>query len=359
MLRLGTDKDVARLHNSFWNRDESFFTWGNEALDTALPLLGQNQLVILAGTQGSGKTTWSMELALANAVIGKEQGFSVGYLALEVSPENILKRMIERRLGISKEDRRKGAIFLLEQIEEKKKLSLQMFNDFINSGLMFFQPDDLKDNPYHINSIRKFCEDPYSPKLLIIDNLAEIQSDEKDEYSKIDNILRTLSDIRKHTDTTIVLLHHMAKPRINEPLSINSIKGNNITVTKADVTVAIDKCNVSNFNWECHWKDADGNLVDKATLKKFYSYAPKIQVRSIYSFKDRYYSIEGLLGYMELDQNGNVEFLCTDNLKDLFPLSDKQKEKLQAAYDKFKLLPPLKPEDMMGAEEQTTDLFPW
>ena len=356
MLRAGTNQDVARLHDSFWNRNETFYTWGNESLDMALPLLSSGQLVVLAGAQASGKTTWSMQIALANARAGQIKGYTVGYLALEVKPENILKRMVERRLDISKEDRRRGAIFDLDNIAQKKVDSEIMFKSFIDSGLMLFGPQDYKDNPYHIDTIAKFCADPTSPKLLIIDNLAEIQSDDKDEYTRTDNILRTLSDVRKHTDTTIILLHHLAKPRLNESFNINSIKGNNITITKADITVAIDRHDERNPNWECLWKDSEGELVEQSILKKFYSFAPKIRVRSIHSLKDRDYGIEGHLGYMELDNDGNIDFLDKAALRLRAPLIPEQKNKLESAYAHFGLLTP---KSAQNSDDNAPELFPW
>lgn len=351
MLRQGNKNDCQRLYDAFWDKQESFFTWGNENLDEALPLITEDQLVIVAGSQGSGKTTWTIEMALENARRGQEGGYGVGYLSLEVSPENVLKRMVERRFNITKEDRRKGAIFSLASIQEKQMESTKMFEEFISSGLMFFQKnpdDDLR----LIESIRTICTDPYGPKLLFIDNLNEIISDENTEYDRMDSILRQLSDLRRNTNTTIVLIHHFAKPKIGEQLSINSIKGNNIVVTKADVTVAIDKQDIPNPNWACHDFDEGDNLVDKNVRKRFMEYAPTIQTRGIYVFKDRYYGDEGLKGYMEL-RDGKIQFLTEATIKMREPLTDADDVRLRAAYNKFGLKPPVIPQE----DNQETLIF--
>lgn len=356
MLRLGNVNDIQRLNEVFWNKDESFYTWGNEDLDRELPIIGVSQLVILAGAQGSGKTTWSLQMALENARRGKAGGYSVGYLSLEVAPENVLRRMAERKIGVTKESRRKGLLFDDDLIAKHRVIVNETYKEFIDSGLLFFPSDDT-DDIRSIETIRKVCEDEYGPSLLFIDNLAEILCDKDDEYNKMDYIMRELSDLRMNTNTTIVLLHHLAKSKDGEPVTINSIKGNNIVVTKADVTVVLDKHKAPNFNWECHWKHKghdgeEGEVVERVVMNKFKAYAPQLTVRSIHSFKDRYYGVEGLMGYMRLDEEGKVEFLNDKQMKELFPLFPTQQKKLEATYERYKLLPP-----KTGEEEETPDIL--
>jgi hypothetical protein len=194
--------------------------------------------------------------------------------------------------------------------------------------------------------------------LLFIDNLAEITSTERDEYTKQDAIMRRLSDLREYTNTTIVLLHHFAKPKLGEPITINSVKGNNIIITKADVAVGIDKQKVPNFNWRCHWKDSKGELVEKAILRKFESYAPKIETRAIYTFKDRYYGDDGLQGYMRLGSSGMIEFLSERNMRDEYPLTDKELEKIQVAFDKYNLKPMPEYGDV-DLDDDIAEALPW
>ena len=358
MLRLGTSTDVERLYSSFWDDKESFFTWGNEDLDQALPLLSKEQLVVITGAQASGKTFWSFDMALENARAGQKNGYGVGYLALEVSMENMIRRRIEVDLKISKEDRRKGYIFDVDNIEEKKIESEKSLKGFIHSGLMMFPETESDDNRL-LSSIAQICEEG-KVDILFIDNLAEILSKDDNEYEKHDTIMRTLSDLRTRTHTTIVLLHHLAKPKTGEPLSINSVKGNNIIVTKADTAVGIDRQDVENPNWSCLRAHEDGTPVAPATLKKFYSYAPKkiTGLRAIYTFKDRWYGEEGLRGYMRINkENGALEFLTTERLKHLYPLDEKEEETLKIVCEKLDLLPAgLKKKETVIPNEET---LPW
>lgn len=346
VLRLPLQSDIERLQSDFWDPSESYYTWGCEELDAMLPLLGRNQLVVLAGAQSSGKTTWTIEMALKNALLGRDRGFRVGYLSLEVKPENILRRRAERAVHIDKETRRKGLMFDLEDVEMKKQRTLAVFQSFLDSGLMFWQEGDLR----HLDDIERICLEESGPNLLFIDNLSEILSSEKDEYERTDRILRVLSDLKNSTDTTFVLLHHLAKTKSHEPLGIESIKGNNITITKADTTVAIDKHHAPNFNWRCQPKDGRGKLVSKGEYTKFLSYAPQIMVRSVYCWKDRYYGNEGRMGFMQLTEDGELEFLSREQMAVRYPLMEPQRLLLQAALEKHNLVAADAEDEVLNAE---------
>lgn len=355
MLKAGNKADIQRLHDSFWNREDSFFTWGSEPMDIVLPNITRGQLVVLAATQGAGKTTWSIEMAKQNAIRGIKEGFKVAYLSLEMDPERIIKRAVERTLAINKEDRRRGLIFDMEGLEEKKTDSLARIEEFINTGLLMF-PEKEEDwaKLGALESIGKLCEMDNGPALLFIDNLAEIEAPQiRDEYMRLDHIMRELHELTRQTDTTIVLLHHMAKSKMGEPLTINSVKGNNIIVTKPDTVVAIDRHNEANFNWCCQWKDRKGELVEQQTMNKFKSIAPKLEVRAINIFKDRDYAMSGLAGFMRLT-DGEIELLDRYSMMEQYPLTQEQQGKLAAALEKYKLVP------LKGGQEViNNEYLPW
>lgn len=340
MLRAGKQKDIEKLQESFWNQKASFFTWGNEDMDVMLPNITRGQLIVLAGSQSSGKTTWSIEMAKANAEKGRAGGFVCGYLSLEMDPERIIKRSVERMLNIDKEDRRKGLMFIMEDLDDMKLQSKIKITKFMDTGLRIF-PETEKDmnKLCTIEGIVALCDDPLGPSILFIDNLAEIEAPKiKDEYMRTDYIMRELHDITRRTDTTIVLLHHMAKMKMGEPLTINSVKGNNIIVTKPDVVVAIDRHQTPNFNWECQWKDKAGAYVDRLVMNKFKSVAPRMEVRSIHIFKDRDYNMKGVAGYMQLVE-GMINLLTKWSMKEKYPLKPEEDVMLTAALKKYKLLP--------------------
>jgi len=338
MLRTGKQEDILRIQNSFWDKSISYFTWGNGSMDMMLPNITRAQLVVLAGSQGSGKTTWSIEMAKQNALKGKKEGFTCAYLSLEMDPERIIKRAVERTLKISKEDRRVGTMFDFEGLEEKKQESLEQIKAFIDTGLLVFPENDNDEALATLEGIHALCNQSQGPSLLFIDNLAEIEaSGIKDEYMRIDHIMRELHNTTRTTDTTIVLLHHMAKQKMGEPLTINSIKGNNIVVTKPDVVVAIDKHSASNFNWVCKWKNTKNELIDPLIIKKFRSFAPRLDVRSVHIFKDRDYNMSGVAGYMRL-VDGQIELLDSHGMKEEYPLIPDQQVKLAATLEKYGLI---------------------
>ena len=338
LLRKGSQADIDLIQSSIW-KPRHYFTWGfsDEVADNRFPLLAAGQLCVFAGSEGSGKSTWSIEMAKRNAE--REASIPTGYLSLEVDPYRMIQRYSERRAGLTRFDVRDGI-----DVEDDRNAAItateHATKEFINSGLHLFPKLEEKQSPASIASIEQLCADEYGPRLLFIDNLAELEPDVlvKDEYSKHDIIIRRLLQICKSTQTTIVLLHHLAKPKLAEPLNINSIKGNNVVITKADVVVAIDKHKEANPNWECSRMRADGKMVDPKIRKAFLALAPQIEVRKVEVFKDRDFDVRGVMGYLKLT-NGKLDCMTYEELRSTHFLWDDEKLRYTEALEHFDLQP--------------------
>jgi molybdopterin-guanine dinucleotide biosynthesis protein len=74
------------------------FTWGTTRLNETMPVIDRHSFIILAGKAGSGKTTFTMDVAIKNA----EKGHKVLYLSLEDDTNNIFSRRARAFAGITK-----------------------------------------------------------------------------------------------------------------------------------------------------------------------------------------------------------------------------------------------------------------
>lgn len=335
-LRQLNSADVIMLQEEI-QKKRTYFSWGMQTcndvpFDTFMPLISEGQLVIFCGAEGSGKTTWSLQMALTNALLFPG---NVGYLSLEVDPYRIARRYAERKAGFTRFHLTDG---FTDPNEEKTCVAaIEMaLKEFMFSSLRIIPTID---NSTDIATIAQICTDP-SLKLLFIDNLAELTPDTviRDEYSKYDYIVRYLLDICKQTKTTIILLHHLAKPKAGEPLTINSVKGNNIVITKADIVVAIDKHKRPNPNWRHAPKDLNGHFVDTKTHKTFMATAPLLEVRQIEVFKDRDWDERGVKGYVELIQ-GKVTALREQDLREKYTFFGQDNERYLETLQKLSLSP--------------------
>lgn len=340
-LEKGKDYHNKIIFDKIWQK-RRYYTWGLESaggtpLDNSMPLLGEGLLCVFAGSEGSGKTTWSIEMAKQNAKLAEEDDYIVGYLSLEVDPYRLVSRYAERICGLTRFEVRDGITD-----EDRKQMlmakSQGAIEDFLVTGLALFPKEEMPI--ITIEDIVAMCQEEYSPRLLFIDNLAEIGTKDviRDEYIRYDYIMRMLLDVCRKTQTTIVLLHHLGKPKMGEKLTINSIKGNNIILTKADIVVAIDKHKEPNPNWKCDDVDEEGKPIDKKTLKAFMAEAPDIEVRQVEVFKDRDWDVRGVMGCLTIE-DGIVKCLTKDELTERTTLLNK--DKYLKALQRYNLISPL------------------
>jgi RecA-family ATPase len=339
----GSPSIALDLQNRIW-QPRQYFSWGlnylaDVPLDNFMPFLTTGQLCVFAGAEGSGKTTWSTQMALLNAIALKGK-LNVGYLSLEVDPYRVITRKSERKARIDRFQLRDGIEDPLELLKLQTATSLAI-SEFLDSGLCLFpQLDNEESDAANIAAIRNLCGQEFGPSLLFIDNLCEIQPEKeiKDEYARYDYIVRELLKICRGTSTTIVLLHHLGKPKLGDKVTINSVKGNNIILTKADLVVLIDKHLIPNPNWLCRGIDKKQKPVNAATRKRFMAQAPMIEVRSVESQKDRDWDVRGEMGYLIME-DGIVKIMNNADLRLKFPLFGNDQEAFRAALDENDLFP--------------------
>lgn len=335
MLKSITGLDLINLRKDSFTMPQ-WFTWGlGEEMDKIMPLLEKGRLCVFSGAAGSGKTTWSFEMALQNAEKGVKEGFGVGYLSLEVAPLRPVQRYGERAAGMDKLDKMYG---MVDVIAEDRAIPFNAaIERIINSNLLIV-PDN-EESAGKISYIESICANESGPAVLFIDNLAEIDPEKNiiGEYDKYDYIIRSLLDIAKNTDTTIVLLHHTAKIKEGDKQTVNTIKGNNIIVTKADIVVAINQIKILNPNWKFKDLNREEDPVEDRVRNAVMAKAPKLDVRAIEIFKDRDWDERGVKGYLYLD--GAITKARTQyEYKNDFPLLPEQQLLFDKLLEKYKLI---------------------
>ena len=81
------------------NINHNPFTWGTEKLDKVITPIEKHHFIIFAGKQNSGKTAFTFDMAMKNAVLGHK----VLYISLEMNTANIVIRIARDYAGITKE----------------------------------------------------------------------------------------------------------------------------------------------------------------------------------------------------------------------------------------------------------------
>lgn len=232
------EKAILEEEGSFWI--ESLlqalpFTWWVDEVDEKIGLLWLNRLVIFAWEAGSGKTTMSLQQAIANANNGKK----VAYMSLEMGREWLIKTTakkaanidIQTKVGIMTEITPAQKLIYTQQIDiMTKNENLDIIGYQENLSLLTFEKE-----------LYKLWEE-YD--LVFIDNIGSIgRADGIKEIELLPKITDILMRAKLNYTVTVVALHHVNKWQENSkwPRGRSAIRGSWKVVDDADFVVMIHR----------------------------------------------------------------------------------------------------------------------
>ncbi len=133
------DAGMAAIERAYQTKGQlSGITTGLNDLDRRLGGLQAGDLTILAGRPGMGKSAIAVHVAESAALAGH----TVGFISLEMTPEQIAMRMLARRTRISFEDQRRGIADSAQYLQldaARKKLDALPFIIEDQAGLSLAQ----------------------------------------------------------------------------------------------------------------------------------------------------------------------------------------------------------------------------
>lgn len=144
----------------------------------------------------SGKTLYAMFMARENSKIRPGK---VTFLTLEMSKEQLLKRYVRDRAGISKQmyrDREFDSKIVAEILPELDGINLV--------GIDFGET-------YTVRDIGQIIEKT-NTEILFIDNLNKIKGNGKSEIEITQNVSQELLNLTRHYNIPVVVVHHANKP---------------------------------------------------------------------------------------------------------------------------------------------------
>lgn len=212
-------------------KNQEFFTWGVSSLDEQFSPLARGKYVMLVGETGTGKTDFTLQMAIANA----KKGFNTMYLSLEMTNAQLLLRHGLKMAGVSKQDYRDGK-YNLEHVKAhiRKLPSNLKFHSTVEGFTIKDLSHLLSQNPYDI---------------IFVDNLGFVEAYGANRYDQERNLSKTLKELKDKHDCTIIALHHFNKSDSKKQetgikvRSVDSVLGNAKFTHDVDfvVQVARDK----------------------------------------------------------------------------------------------------------------------
>lgn len=184
------------------------FTWWLRKVDEALTKPWYDELIILAGYPGMGKTEFTHFMARANA----DKWVKVCYLSLELTSENLAIRYAVKSAWVKWIDwQEKNYSDHQKEIIEKKYKEFKGYENIevVGDDRTYTLDDLIGDYPdWRLWVLDEYYVKGY--KLFIIDNLWKIWWFDNELKAQAE-ISSRLQDWKKKTRACVILLHHMSK----------------------------------------------------------------------------------------------------------------------------------------------------
>lgn len=187
------------IHDTIDDTNKNPFTWGTPQANKVFTPIERGQFIVLAGSQNSGKTAFSFDLAVKNC-----KKHIVLYLSLEMDTEDILTRISRSYAGINKEEWRRKDL-----IPDEKREKYRIKKEFIRSleGLLLM---GLRGEEKTIENVFRIIQE-LEPDLIFVDNLDLLQNKDKSTVDHQSYVSGKFMDFCAKERFPVVLVHHMKK----------------------------------------------------------------------------------------------------------------------------------------------------
>ena len=187
-----TPLEIAKTIKEKSQLPKNYYTWGLD-MDEKLPLLEPHLYTILFGQFTSGKTTFAMNLARANA-----QKHKVCFLSLEMSKEKLIELYALKREGVTKEEYKIG---------NYDRNIFEKYAEEINTIDFIGVDTEQQRKEYTVEDIEEIVKGR-TPEIIIIDNLNKLKGKGKTELelsAEVSHKLLTLT--RQYPVTKIFFIN--------------------------------------------------------------------------------------------------------------------------------------------------------
>jgi len=197
--------------------------WGTSFLNDRFTRLERDYYVIMAGSQGTGKTALSYFMAKSNAKSKKR----VLYLSLEMNPESMAKRLANAHAGIT--PAQYGERNWSEKQEKMRTDKMKEVQD-LHPYLTVVHPEDKG-----VRGIQKVILDA-KPDVVFVDNFDIVVSHTQHRGNELEKQIAVskwfMNFTNKH-NIPVVVLHHLNKE--------GSIRGTGKIQDDADMVIRIER----------------------------------------------------------------------------------------------------------------------
>lgn len=279
-----------------YNKVVNPYTWWLESLDRRYWKPNLNELVVMFGYSGIGKTEYTFWTAKRNAEVGNK----VCYISLELPKEDMIHRICTARAVVSKWE------FQTNNFTDQQRMLMDSKYDELMSlsdRLAIVEPKDHSIQQV-IQTIRNYYD--FGVKLFYIDNLDKVTlpSAGNDENKRHWDITSMLQDLKNELKICIVLIHHASKKSkwtlSNAPAWLEGIRGSQKIVDNST--------NLFEIFRDLSWDDPMDHNVTEVVQLKDSMWWPKGKVKLVFDHWEykQYDEEEQKLKVAQLQQKTNI-----------------------------------------------------
>jgi len=211
------------------------YTWGTRGLDTTLAIIKRGNFIIVGAKRGSGKTTFTFDLACKNALLGHH----VLYVSLEMEEQKIKEDFARKFASITVEEEYDYSV------PEYKKMAFDNKIAEINGIDRLYFRGMRRGEAVDWGAIIKIINEFDNLDLIIIDNLDLIEGERNEnDLERQKRITRRIMGLTAEKQIPIVLIHHHRKSGKGggKDYGSDELAGSGKIGDNADVILKITRC---------------------------------------------------------------------------------------------------------------------
>ena len=188
---LESTEEILRQIDESW--DTPVISWGVKEMDRDSAPIIKGAYVLLVGEMSSGKTPFTLQLAIKNA----DLGFNVAYFSLEVPNKTLLRNWALKKLGYTFKGAKEHK-FVRDKVAEmvRKVAEKIVFVKFSENNIDYI--------------IRRSIAGKYD--LIVVDNIGYISADATQEENRSEKIIsRGLNSLSRDHGVTVIAIQHFRK----------------------------------------------------------------------------------------------------------------------------------------------------
>lgn len=227
-------EDIDKAMRLYQSGEISGVSWGSKKLNEAVGGMQDDQVIVIAGRPGMGKTACAVDVALEAA----RSGVAVGYVSMEMPAKRIKYRMAARYTNIEYKRMRKGNISTAEYEQ-----LMQALSDIGKLPIFYFDDTEIR-NVKKLEAIATEWARIKGIGLLIIDYVQYLEDDNLNltDTARVTKVSKSIKKLQRNLKIPIIglaQLNRMSENRGDPRPKVSDLKDSGQLEQDASIVIGL------------------------------------------------------------------------------------------------------------------------